>query len=130
MKKKQNFRTRILFLFLVSCTCTLLTQCKNPPFEKKGIVKVVTIDSLTQDTLSGVITYLTSANTDGAEISPDTTDSSRSSFIIKMKQKGEHAFTLTVAKDGYQFQAKMIVLPCPPDKEDLNKTIRILLKPY
>ena len=100
-KRDYNLVSGLGYLFLTSCLLLLFSRCEEKPFEQTGIIKVIVFDSLRKEILPDAMVSMTTQNSNICEMIRDTTDLSNSSFILKAKAKGNHRFSLTVARDNY-----------------------------
>ena len=120
MKITNNLVSGLGYLFLTSCLLLLFSRCEEKPFEQTGIIKVIVFDSLRKEILPDAMVSMTTQNT----------DLSNSSFILKAKAKGNHRFSLTVARDNYQVVLRDVTIALPASKSDFRDTVNVLLQPY
>ena len=130
MKIINNLVPGLSYLFLTSCLLLLFSRCEEKPFEQTGIIKVIVFDSLRKEILPDAMVSMTTQNSNICEMIRDTTDLSNSSFILKAKTKGNHRFSLTVARDNYQVVLRAVTIALPASKSDFRDTVNVLLQPY
>lgn len=130
MKITNNLASGLGYLFLTSCLLLLFSRCEEKPFEQTGIIKVIVFDSLRKEILPDAMVSMTTQNSNICEMIRDTTDLSNSSFILKAKAKGNHRFSLTVARDNYQVVLRDVTIALPASKSDFRDTVNVLLQPY
>ena len=130
MKIINNLVPGLSYLFLTSCLLLLFSRCEEKPFEQTGIIKVIVFDSLRKEILPDAMVSMTTQNSNICEMIRDTTDLSNSSFILKAKTKGNHRFSLTVARDNYQVVLSDVTIALPASKSDFRDTVNVLLQPY